>query len=105
MNALEALRNIKREKPTFFSTLYDSDMWDEDIETIEKSLKALEIIERMFRTGGWELRHDGKKCYIWNDASTDIGFEITEEEYKILSSTMKMLLTWRYKTMEELMNC
>lgn len=46
MNAKEALRNIKREKPTFFSTLYDSDMWEEDIGTIEKELKALEIIKR-----------------------------------------------------------
>ena len=39
---LEALRNIKREKPTFFSAIYDGDMWEEDTETIEKELKDYE---------------------------------------------------------------
>lgn len=46
---LEALKNIKREKPTFFSAIYDGDMWEEDIETIEKELKELEERREMMK--------------------------------------------------------
>ena len=42
---LEALKRIKREKPTFFSAIYDGDMWEEDAKTIEKELKALKLIK------------------------------------------------------------
>ena len=43
---LEALKNIKREAGfPYFSTFYDADMWREDFATVEKELKALEIIK------------------------------------------------------------
>ena len=43
---LEALKNIRREAGfPYFSTFYDSDMWKEDFATVEKELKALEIIK------------------------------------------------------------
>ena len=44
---LEALANVKREAGTpYFSALYDIDMWNEDWVTIEKALKAFEIIRK-----------------------------------------------------------
>lgn len=47
MKSLEALKNIRREAGfPYFSTLYDIDMWNEDFETIRKSLEVLEIIRK-----------------------------------------------------------
>ena len=46
---LEALRNINREKPTFFSAIYDGDMWEEDIEIIENELISLETAKEILR--------------------------------------------------------
>ena len=44
---LEALKRIRREAGIpYFSALYDFDMWKEDFELVEKSLKALEIIKK-----------------------------------------------------------
>lgn len=48
MTSREALENIKRERPTYFSTLYDLDMWKEDIKIIEKDLEVLELIKKEF---------------------------------------------------------
>jgi len=51
---LEALENIKREAGTpYFSILYDIDMWREDFATIEKELKALEIIKEKNVNVSW----------------------------------------------------
>ena len=45
MKGLEALKNVKREAGTpYFSTLYDIDMWREDLGIIEKELKVLKSI-------------------------------------------------------------
>ena len=58
---LEALKNIKREAGTpYFSTLYDIDMWKEDLTTIEKELKALEIISNYAKIYGESLVPLGK---------------------------------------------
>ncbi len=85
MNSLEALRNIKREKPTFFSTLYDSDMWDEDIETIEKSLKALEIMKKEpFISANWYLEGTYEE---YTKAIKTV--KITENEWNIVKEVLK----------------
>ena len=113
--ALEALNNLKKkalqdcdftswtvpEMDILAARELMNEKTEEEYAVLQKELRAFEIIKKMFQDGGWQLRHDGK-CYIWNDISTTIRFEITEEEYDILNSTMKILLTWRFKTKEGL---
>ena len=61
---LEALENIKREAGIpYFSTLYDIDMWREDFKTVEKSLKALEIIKIVCPNIFWVMRTYTYKQY------------------------------------------
>ena len=45
MKSKEALERIKREPPEYTSTLYDLDMWEEDISTIEKALNDFEELK------------------------------------------------------------
>ena len=46
IKSLEALERIIKERPDYFSTLYDLDMWKEDIATIENALLLLEQIKK-----------------------------------------------------------
>ena len=77
---LEALENIKREAGIpYFSTLYDIDDWKEDLDIIEKSLKALEIIkERVLEIDDF---HKLIKC---KDS-----IMLTMEEYELLKEVLK----------------
>lgn len=83
---LEALKNIKREKPTFFSAIYDGDMWKEDVEAIEKGLKALEIIKKK-GINIFEIRFS-YSLEEYNMCKGEAGDVLTQEEYTLLKEAL-----------------
>lgn len=75
---LETLERIKREATTpYFSALYDIDMWKKDFQTIEITLKALEIIKE-HKLLNYVLKN--KKC-----ASM---YHLSEEDCDLLKKVM-----------------
>lgn len=98
---LDALANIKREKPTFFSAIYDGGMWEEDVETIEKELKALEIIKKK-KVDTRALIAILKEDWTWEDymrEEDDVNtgghqfsnIRLTQEEYDLLKEELELL--------------
>ena len=86
---LKALENIKRERPQYFSTLYDLDMWKEDIGTIEKELKAFSIIKE--KQVDIELFN---RCKSFREYNYEVAFSLVnrgliEEEFKLLKEVLK----------------
>lgn len=54
-DTLQSLKNIKRRKPKRFSKQYDEDMLKNDIKTIEKGIKALELIKKHFKFSFYDI--------------------------------------------------
>lgn len=86
--AQEALKNIREEAGTpYFSSLYDIDMWREDFATVEKELKAVEIIKKkkvdineLFIL--WRYRK-GEELKIYNGCR-QVKYKLNQEEYELL---------------------
>ena len=85
---LEALKNIKKERPTYFSTLYDLDMWKEDIEVIEKELKVLDIIIKKQVRTDWLDICDNVNIYNNTFALLDEKRFLTEEDFNLLKEVL-----------------
>ncbi len=84
MKGLEALENIKREAGIpYFSTLYDIDMWREDFATVEKELKAFEIIK--INMPNLTLLGSCKTYKRYIELSGD---NLTREEYDLLKEVL-----------------
>ena len=86
---LEALKRIRREAGTpYFSSLYDIDMWREDFRTIEKNLKALEIIKNK-HTDIHSLIIS-KTLGQYNNFYVGLSIQLlTQEEYDLLKEVLK----------------
>ena len=81
---LEALKNIRREAGfPYFSTLYDIDMWREDFATVEKELKALEIIKEKLVDVNWLYGCEELEDYNWCN-----NCELTQEEFDLLKEVL-----------------
>ena len=89
IKGIKALENIKKERPQYFSTLYDLDMWKEDIETIEKELKVLEIIKNK-NVNILEIKlcnnYEEYNCCASNFFDVE---ELTQEEFDLLKEVLE----------------
>ena len=90
---LDALENIKREVDVpYFSTLYDIDMWVEDITTIEKELKALEIIKNKGVDIATLMAQNTLYSYnAWANCHPNNIYgrkQLTQEEYELLKEVL-----------------
>lgn len=88
---LEAFNRIKREAGIpYFSSLYDIDMWREDLKTVETVLKAFEIIKTNLFI---DFRDDIKailfKQYKDQECDYTIIFCDTQEKYDLLKEVTK----------------
>jgi len=99
--SLKALNNIRREATIpYFSSLYDIDDWNEDFLTIEKELKALEIIKNK-RVDTWCLRHiiqSNSNLDRYNNNLLEkynnnfkVGYKLTQEEFNLLKEVLEVV--------------
>lgn len=79
---LEAFYNIKDEM------LEWTEGYEEDLDIVEKELKALEIIKKMFNDGNYLVRCNGHNYYIWDNVLMATSCIITKKEYDILKKVL-----------------
>ena len=96
---LESLERIKKERSVyFFSKLYDLDMWQGDISSIEKELKdgeeCKEVLKLLIKKYGFRVyeykdfegnEHKGLTTHFPRDGF----FTLPQEEYDLLKKVLK----------------
>ena len=84
MNGLEALKRVEN----FLGYNYCSVDLPDELATIEKSLKALEIIKKNFEFGLFET--DKYKVYIYSsDDDYSVVKRISQEEFNLLKEVLE----------------
>ena len=59
-----------------------------NFELIEKELKALEVIKKMFNDGNYLVRCNGHSYYIWDNVLMATSCIITKKEYDLLKEVL-----------------
>lgn len=88
MKSLEALERLEKETPVYFSTLYDIDMWEEDIEIVRKALKALEIIRNNEVDCYDIINSTDYKHYLFLTKTYDKSWILKQKDYKLLKEVL-----------------
>lgn len=90
---LEAFKNIRREAGIpYFSTLYDIDMWKDDLSIVENALKGKEKQDEIFRIikekrVNFTALYSSKKLETYNWCMTPKE-QLTQTEFDLLKEVL-----------------
>ena len=89
---LEAYHNIHRERPQYFSLLYDLDMWKDDMAIIRKGLITLKYLKEAYKKGIFSLEcreYKNKFIFVIRDSEMASELEIPQEYFQIMIEVLE----------------